>query len=271
MKNVVNIFLIGIYILITVFLSANNSRAQSPSPTSAPKPSETATETIDKLKQIKELKEKIATKVAELREKEKAGLFGSVGKIDKTTITLSTAKGDRNVTFSEDTFFYQISGNNKKEISIKNIDVDDTISVFGYTNDDKSLTSAKYIYLHSPLIYISGKISAIDKENFTITVIEKEKEILVDIEKYTTNYVFDKNKNSLVKIGFSKLTSDSIAHIIGTANANEKNRISANRIYVFSLTDATVASPTAQKPTAAITKTNATTTKASSPTAIPTQ
>lgn len=269
MKGFVNILFLSICILSTLFLYENNSWAQSPNPTNTPNPSVTSSETIDKLKQIKELKEKIATKVAQLREKEKVGLLGTVAKIDKTTITLSTAKGDSGVTFSDDTIFYQIDGNTKKEISIKNIEEADTISVFGYSNDDKTLTSAKYIYLHSPSIHISGKISEIDKENFTITVIEKEKEITVDIEKYTTSMVLDKNKNSLVKIGFSKLSLDSLAHIIGVANAKEKNRISANRIYIFSLAQAVVATPAAVKSTPGATKVIPT--KVSSPSATPTQ
>ena len=144
MNKISRLFLIVIFTFFPLFFSNQVIVAQAQSP-NASTPSASTSEVIDKLKQIQVLKEKIATKVAELREKEKVAHLGTVFKIDKTTITISTPKGEHGVTYSEDTTYYQITGNSKKEIAIINIDEGDAISVFGYSNGDKTLTSAKYI------------------------------------------------------------------------------------------------------------------------------
>lgn len=229
------------YLLMTIIsiyfiLNLNNSVfAQSPSPTVKAK---TATptvgvseEVIDKLKQIEQLKEKIATKVAEIRDKDKKGAYGTVSKIEKDSLTLQGKKGETVVTYSDDTVFYSLSAGEKKELTAKNISVGDTISVLGYLTDDKAKITAKYIYLHPTYLHTTGKIVDIDKDNYTITIKEKQGNQVVDIETSTKINLYVKGKD-WQKGGFSKFKLGDYIHAIGTPNAKDKNKITGLRVYV---------------------------------------
>ena len=75
---------------------------------------------IEKLKQIEQLKEKIATKVAELREKDKRAVSGVVKKITGTSFLITNRKGDEySISYSDDTTFYTVIDGERKETSAK--------------------------------------------------------------------------------------------------------------------------------------------------------
>lgn len=198
----------------------------SPSPTSA--------EIIDKLKKIEILKEKIATKVAEIREKEKGAIGGTIKKVSTSTITIATAKGDQTISFLDDVTYYSLKEGTKKETSAKMIKEQEFITVFGYYDQEKTTLAAKYIYFESPSLHIYGKIVDIDKTNYTITLKEKQGETVVDVEKYTQTSLFDRKKKNFATSGFSKMKIGNIAHILALPNPETENRrVSAKKIYIL--------------------------------------
>jgi len=256
-------------ISIFFILNLNNSVfAQSPSltvKTKAVTPTVTGTEeVIDKLKQIEQLKEKIATKVAEIRDKDKKGAYGTVSKIEKDSLTLQGKKGETAVTYSDDTVYYSLSTGEKKESTAKNISVGDTVSVLGYLTDDKAKITAKYIYLHPTYLHTTGKIVDIDKDNYTITIKEKQGNQVVDIETSTKINLYVKGKD-WQKGGFSKFKLGDYIHAIGTPNAKDKSKITGLRVYV--IPGAAVAVITSPSPKISGEKISPT--KKTSPTVIP--
>lgn len=203
---------------------------------------------LDKLKKIEVLKEKIATKVAELREKEQGGIAGIIKSIEAKQMIL-TQKGEEKITtYSEDTSFYQLTTSGKTEIlDIKKLETGDSIAVLGYFDDSRVTLSAKYIFISSPSARIIGKIADIDKSKFTITVKENQGDSLIDIETYSKLFTYSKGKG-LIKAGFSKLAIGDTVHIAAIVNPKEENRYSALRLYAFTFkTEVTPAvSPTLQ-------------------------
>lgn len=189
-------------------------------------------ETINKLKQIEILKEKIATRVAQIRENEKGGVAGLIKKIAGNAITVSDRRGEKSLTVSEDTVFYVLKKNIKTESALNKLLEGDSIAALGYYNETKDIFSTKYIFVQENISHFIGKITDIDKPNFTIGVKAKEGLQTVDIETYTKITNYTKGKGS-VKIGFSKFKLGDTVHVIGTPNTNQSDRISALRILIL--------------------------------------
>lgn len=196
---------------------------------------------IKKIKQIEILKEKIATKVAEIRDKEKGAFLGTVKSVDENTVVLTTAEGESSFTYSEDTLFFQITDNLKKEWTDAKLKTGDYISVFGYYNESRELFSAKFIFLQEKLIRLSGKVADVDKSNFTLQIKARDGEKVIDFEKYTVTSLLVKGKSQ--KSGFSKFAVGDSVYIVGTANAKEDDRFAAQRILHFPIN----LSPTPEK------------------------
>lgn len=255
MKRIILPFAIFLFILLSNYYPKAFAVSPSPSPTAKLSPtsasiiSPTSTEVIEKLKKIEELKEKIATKVAEIREKEKSAVSGIVKKIEKNSITLSKASGEQTVAYSEDTVFYSLKSGSKQEIKASTIKEKDTVTIFGYFDQSKTSFSAKYVYLEDLPLHVRGKVSDIDKANFTITVKEKQGNVVVDVETYTKTSIYDRNKKSFASGGFSKIKLGDTVHILGMANPKTENRMSAKKLYVISFPDQpTVAVSPTDKP-----------------------
>lgn len=210
------------YEILAVF-SATSSGTISPSPTST---------VIDNLKKIQNLKEKIATKVAEIRQKEKAGLYGIIKKIDNTSATVAVKNQDKSFSLTEDTIYFSLTDGTKKDSSLKNLKESDAVTILGYYDESKTVLSAKYIYIEKPNLHLTGKIADIDKTNYTLTVKDLKGSTVVDIENFTKINAFTKEKG-LVKIGFSKLNIGDTIHLIASQNAKDENRATALRINTF--------------------------------------
>lgn len=224
--------IIYIIVIIAIIFITSKGRTYAASPTGTASPS--ATTIIDKLKQIEALKEKIATKVAQLREQEKGGANGIIKSIGNNTITLTTASGEQTISYSEDTIFFKLTDGVKSDPidwkQSKKLKSGDQIAVLGYFDSTHSTLSAKYIYLYNTAsLHLIGKIADIDKSNYTITVKEPKGNTLVDIETYTKVFSYSK-KTGLARGGFSKFIDNDLVHIFATANPKEDNRVSAVKI-----------------------------------------
>lgn len=217
-------------IIITVLTFIISSMG---SVTAASESTPSATTIIDKLRQIEALKEKIATKVAQLREQEKGGTAGIVEVVGNTTITLAFQSREQTISYSEDTIFFKLTDGVKSDPidwkQSKKLKSGDQIAVLGYFDSTHSTLSAKYIYLYNKPLHLIGKIADIDKSNFTVTVKEPKGNTLIDIETYTKVYTYN-NKIGFARGGFSKFSENDIVHIFASANLKEDNRASAVKI-----------------------------------------
>ncbi|MBI2616794.1 hypothetical protein HYW55_01510 [Candidatus Gottesmanbacteria bacterium] len=260
------IFITGIIVIASLIVTSSPMLAATPTPV----PDEaTPSGLLDKLKKIEVLKDKIATKVAELRKSEKGAVGGKIKTLSDKSITLTTRIGEKSLTYSDDTTFFTLDGATRNQLDVRKLKVDDTISAIGYFEDSGTLI-AKYVYSQTPLLFLSGKISNIEKSNYTVTIKDAQGETLADIETYSQMFLIDPMKG-LVKGGFSKLAVGSSIHALATPNSKEVNRVSIRRLITLvsilpQETGSLVSSPSATVSPKITPKSNT-----STPSAIPTK
>ncbi len=254
----VGIFFILIAIVI-VLVAPVHILAATPTPTDA-----VASQSADTAV-IEELKQRLATKVAELRTLVKRAMFGTVKSVSVASATVETDTKDIKIELGDNVSVAQMIGGKRTKLTTDQISVGDPLTVFGNYDETLDLLKAQYIFIESKTVvqHVSGAITAVDKKNYTITIQTPEgRSVIADIENNTKTSAWDKT-DGIVKSGFSKITVGDIVHVAGTNEPKADNRISAIRI--LDLGDLTGAQPT---PTAeAVSKaSDSATTKTSTPT-----
>ncbi len=192
---------------------------------------------------IDDLKERLATKVAELRQTQKKAIYGTVKAVSVSTFTVESDTRELKIELTDDIKVFQMIKGKRTELTGENLAKDDTVSVFGEYDTGLDLLRAKVVVIQSkPRERVTGTVSAIDRKEFTVTITTTGgQEYVIDIEKTTNVLMFDQAKG-LIKGGFSKLETGRTVHIVGTAVAKEDNRISAARL--IDLGNLTGATPT---------------------------
>ena len=198
------------------------------SPANAQLPSGDQVEKINE--RVDELKNKVASKVAELNLVEKRGIVGIVESVTDNQITLNDIKNNRRIIDVDEITKFSSEENGALEIS--DIKKGSEISVLGLYNKDSQRLLARFINEISIPLFINGVISEKDDENFTVSITTSNNEkYLVDVDRITKtlNYV----DGDLESSGFSKITIGITAVASGFEDPKEKNRISATRIIFF--------------------------------------
>lgn len=189
--------------------------------------------TLDKLKQIRDLKEKIATKVSQIRQTSQGAVYGQVKEISPANLTLTNLKGDIQFTLNADIIVYSLTDTGRKESSLGKITKGMSISVFGIYDEGKKNLDPRFIYLQNLPVRLIGKIADIDKTNYTVTVKENQTTTLVDIEKSSKTFKFDTSSSKWVLIGFSKLSLGDLVHILAIKDEKAEDRVQAQKIYTL--------------------------------------
>lgn len=208
-------------------LYANQSLAATPSAT--PPPTEIQDKLID---QINDLKEKIASKVAQLKLVDKRAIVGTVVETTSTQITLNDIHDQtRFVDVDEITKF---SGPDaSSSFGISDLTKGTQISVLGLYNKESQRITARFIDTITPTNFISGIVLSIDRDAGTFKVIsEGGKTTTIDVENITKTSTYTKN-DGLEKSGFSKLEAGNRVMISGYPDKKDKNMVIATRIVIF--------------------------------------
>ncbi|MEI6533057.1 MAG: hypothetical protein WCO06_04415, partial [Candidatus Roizmanbacteria bacterium] len=134
-------------------------------------------------KEIQDLKERIATKVAELRRKSPKGISGLVVEI-KSNSTYRVKASDDNIydVKVDDTYakIYQVAVPQKKELKFNDVKKNDYVIVTGPLLD--KTINANYVYVDEQFKVDSGKIVTVNKTDFSIDIVTSEKNtITLDI------------------------------------------------------------------------------------------
>lgn len=187
---------------------------------------------------IKNLKDKIAQKVEELTKNNKKITVGYITKkeneimelkkFDNTDTTIIKVIIDESVTQ-----FYSFLSGTKKPAQAGEFARDDFVIISGPFIDNT--INANYIYKTQEYEVKSGKITDVDKKEFTITIITTEKDVYtLDIEQYTKRQQIDIQTLFINTIGFSKLKQGDTIHFAIKKTENKKNiRASALRILII--------------------------------------
>lgn len=216
------IFLFYLILHGKVFSQEKNSEKLA-----TPSPSITNDVKIDQ--SIKNLKEKIATKVAEITKKNKKIIAGLLKKTKDKTLQLKKENLDITVSFDElTTKFYQIKSNSLREIEKKDLANENYLLVVGSEFDN--LLTADAIYQYQPYFVGSGKITEINKNDYSFAVITPEKETYIfDVETSTKQQIMDIKTYQVQSAGFSKLKVGDAIHFVSYLPDNNSKRASLIR------------------------------------------
>ncbi|MFZ5845260.1 MAG: hypothetical protein ACOY0S_02215 [Patescibacteria group bacterium] len=212
-------------------------------------------EASTKQKQIEDLKERLATKVAELRSLTRRAIAGTTKTISLSSFTVETATKDIKIELTDDIKVIQYLKGSRTKLTVDDLDKGDNVVVFGEYETTLDLLRAKVIFIQAALpIFVSGTVTEIDKDEFTLTLTTPDaKNIIVDIEKYTKTQQWTSG-SGITKSGFSKINLGDTLHVVATPAPKKENRVSALRILdLGNLTGAPTPTPTptaTPKPTA---------------------
>lgn len=227
-------------ILFLFTLSSSAAEAVSPtvtetvSPTKA-KVSPTSGNKVlgEKLdEQINELKEKIASRVSELKLVEKRAIIGVVSEVTTNKITLTDIAGKtRHIDVDEITKFS--SPGVKGSFGLSDITKGTRISALGLYNKQSKRILARFIEVTVTPQFVSGAIFSIDAKNFQLMMTtEDQKKIKIDIVTTTKLLSYSKGEE-LTKLGFSKLKVGDRINVIGYFDKKDKSMIVASRLIDF--------------------------------------
>jgi len=197
--------------------------------TTTPEPTVSSGEKL--IDEINNLREKVASKVAELNLVEKRGSLITVTQVSGNKITGSDLSDTtRIIDVDELTKFASPAA---KSFGISDITIGTKISVIGLYNKQSKRVLARFVNTENLPTFLTGVISEIDKVNFTVNVVSENKKVnIIDIESITKTSSYSE-EDGIVKLGFSKLAIGDRIHVVGFDNIKEKNRISATRVLVF--------------------------------------
>ncbi len=211
------------FMILTAVVGANPVYAATiATPTATPK------ESAD----LEALKDRLATKVAELRDIVRRAINGTVKSVSVSSATIETKTKDVKIELADDIIVTQLISGKRTTLSVDDISKDDPITVFGSYDSTLDLLKAKAIFIESTKVYehLSGTVSEVDREGFTIVVQTSEgRSITVDIEKATKTNTWNQ-ADGIAKGGFSKILVGDTVHLVGSLVPKKENRISALRI-----------------------------------------
>ncbi len=228
------------------------------------------TVTPTKNKQVEDLKERLATKVAQLRQSERRAVYGTVKATTISTVTIETTGKDIKIELTDDIKVFQMLKGKRTALTIEDVAKNDVVTVFGEWDTAVEVLKAKVIFIQNTVDTnqrIFGTITEVKKTDYTLIVETKEKkQYTVDFETGTKTSVWTKEKG-IEKGGFSKLPVGDAVLIVGSPVAKKEDRISAARILTIGPISGQSSSPT-PAPTSAqeSTKSSQTTTATPKPT-----
>lgn len=162
---------------------------------------------------LQKLKEKVASKISERMKNTKA-VSGSVTKVGDKSLIIQTDSDTLEIKLDDAlTNYYQISGTTTKELKKSNIEKDDYIIATG-PQFDKAI-NANVIYVDTKYVVTSGRVTVVNKDDFSLGVVTEDKEnYTLDVQTATLQQIIDIKTLELSKIGFSKYKEGDTIHFI---------------------------------------------------------
>lgn len=186
---------------------------------------------------ITELKERIASRVAQLQLVEKRGIVGVVNNVTNTQLTVIDVRKDtRLIDVDEFTKFASPSAKPPAggSFGISDIVKGETVGIIGLYNKQSRHLMARFVDVVRMPIFLSGAVEKVDAKTFTLTVATTSNEnFTVDVTTTTKTQGYTK-ETGLVRSGFSKVSLGQRIFVVGFPNLKEASKISALRIIHFS-------------------------------------
>lgn len=210
--------------------------AQTAAPTVGAVSGPTAVPTNAVTKDVQNLKDKLATKVSELRKQNQKAISGVIADINTKTITIRDAE-DKSVQVKIDevlTLAFEISGTVKRSVKVDTLEKGDYIIISGPVTD--STVTANTIYKDEQYLVGSGKITKVLAADFSLAVATEDKENLtIVVENTTRRLLVDSKTLTKEVIGFTKIKEGDTVHYVlkKTGREKVKDQFGALRIVII--------------------------------------
>lgn len=184
-------------------------------------------------KQIDDFKEKLASQVAKLSEKNKKAVAGIVESVNDKKIKVKTDdEGEYDVKIDPElTKYYVIVGAGKQEKDLSTLKKDAYVIVGGTLVD--RVIDGNVIYQDEQFIVDTGKITSVNTDDNSLDIVTLAKEnYTLDIETTTKMQIMDIKSLELGKTGISKIKEGDSIHFVAKKATKIKNRFSAVRILI---------------------------------------
>lgn len=213
-------------ITIGILVSPSLSYAQS----ITPEVEETTPQPTKSTSRIDIIKNKVASRVAELNLVEKRGFIGTVENVGKNQITVTDLNNKTRIIDVDE--LTKFSSENDEDFDLSSIKKGTKIGAAGLYNKESRKLLARFVNEISIPLFLQGVISEKDEKNFTVKITtDDNKSYLVDIENITKSFEF--NDGELESAGFSQIEDLQNALIIGFPDKTEDGRITASKIVIF--------------------------------------
>lgn len=191
--------------------------------------SSTPKEKIDS--KVDDLKERLATRVAELRQTAPKAIYGTVSNVTVTTLTVDTQQKAMKIELTDDIEVFQILKGKRTTLSTDDIDKNDVVTITGDYDSTIDILKATTIFIESTVktIRLHGIISEVNKSDnaFTIKGVDGQT-YTIDVETTTKTNTW--GSSGLEKTGFSKLLVGQFVSILGNPDTKDETQIKALRI-----------------------------------------
>jgi hypothetical protein len=174
----------------------------------------------------------IASRVAQLKLVEKRGIIGKVDNVTNTQITINDSQNNTRFVDVDELTKFSNPGI-KGAFGISDITKDTTIGILGLYNKESRRILARFVSVITTPIVIHGGVSAIDKDDYSLSITTEEgKQMVVDVENLTRTYSYTQ-KEGLAKSGFSKIKENFNIIVVGVLDKNDESKLTATRITFF--------------------------------------
>lgn len=186
--------------------------------------------------QIKSLRDRLASVVAQMRKKDQKVVAGDLKSFSGTSLELETVFGTTEKAQIDEalTKFYRITGAATEEIKREDIKEKQYIIVTGPHLD--GVITANEIYVDEHFESRAGRITEVNSTNFTFKLETFEKDTLnVSVERSTNQEILNSKTLAIEQGGFTRIKEGDIAHIVyGVTSVKEqKVNVTPTRIFII--------------------------------------
>jgi len=185
---------------------------------------------------VQELKDKVAEKVEELKDQKKQAVSGVVQEMTDGAISILNSDSEKVEVEVDDTLtsFYEVVGSKIKEITLDDISKGEYIFITG--PEIGETVTANAVYKDTQYLVMSGKITEVNKDDFTIKIVTVDKSnYVLDIEKRTDQNLLDIKTLETDSIGFSKIKEGDAIHVVveGDPEKPDQTRFTAIKFLII--------------------------------------
>lgn len=189
--------------------------------------------------QIKTLRDRLASVVANMRKKDQKVVAGDLKKISGSSIELETVFGTSEKAILDEalTKFYRIVGAATEEVKREDLKEKQYIIVTGPHLDGE--TTANEVYIDEHFESRAGRITDVNATNSTLKLETFEKDTInVTISRSTTLEIMNNKTLAVEQGGFARIREGDIAHIVYPVRSisDKKLNITPSKVFVIGST-----------------------------------